>query len=31
MSEANATSVNSKAEELFVELFCEAFGQENIQ
>ena len=28
MSEANATSVNSKAEELFVELFCEAFGPE---
>lgn len=28
MSVVKSTSVNSKAEELFVELFCEAFGPE---
>ena len=28
MAETYASSVNSKAEDLFVELFCEAFGPE---
>ena len=31
MEPSKATSVNSRAEELFVQLFCEAFGPENLQ
>ena len=31
MEPSKATSVNSRAEELFVQLFCEAFGPEKIE
>ena len=31
MEPSKATSVNSRAEELFVQLFCEAFGPEKTE
>ena len=31
MELSKATSVNSRAEELFVQLFCEAFGPEKTE
>ena len=31
MEPMKATSVNSRAEELFVQLFCEAFGTEKTE
>ena len=31
MESMKATSVNSRAEELFVQLFCEAFGPEKTE
>ena len=31
MEPMKATSVNSRAEELFVQLFCEAFGPEKTE
>ena len=31
MEPTKATSVNSRAEELFVQLFCEAFGPEKTE